>query len=319
MRKSLKRVHVIDDEEPEPSRFVGDVSEVKYTSPVLGADLSEVEEVEDRLANLAHVQRLAEAMAPDPKEWEYRGDCSDAGAPVARCTCGHPIRYVFTIHRKLSRKKLPNSLPIGSVCIETSVPYLMQHGAEQLAAGLSAALEAHKKAIEEAKRKEREAANSERVVALTAEYTKLEAWVVTERDRLRARSASYWMPGVLYSGLGKKPKALSTAGRTAAALVRIYVTAWIACENTRADAKEPETWDAVPRPEVGELRYALKERLTQDANIVRPRMERLEVSAKAEETKTAPNLWYGRQCADEASGYRRKVERYDAIVKELLK
>jgi len=54
------------------------------------------------------VQRLG-----DPSKYEYRGECIDLGRPSGKCTCDHPIRYVFLIYNP----ETGESAPVGSECI----------------------------------------------------------------------------------------------------------------------------------------------------------------------------------------------------------
>lgn len=54
------------------------------------------------------VQRLG-----DPSKYEYRGECIDLGRPTGKCTCDHPIRYVFPIYNP----ETGAMAPCGSECI----------------------------------------------------------------------------------------------------------------------------------------------------------------------------------------------------------
>ena len=49
----------------------------------------------------------------DPSKYTFEGDVIDLGAPTGKCTCDHPIRYVFII-------KGPNGeeAPVGSECVQ---------------------------------------------------------------------------------------------------------------------------------------------------------------------------------------------------------
>lgn len=84
---------------------------------------------------IGHLQRLADAMAPDCKEWIFAGDVEEDDSRKSRCTCGHPIKWVFWLERQRDGARLP----IGSTCITTSVPFLISHGANGLAKDLAVA------------------------------------------------------------------------------------------------------------------------------------------------------------------------------------
>lgn len=179
---------------------------------------------ERTIEGLYHLKRLSDLMSPDPREWEYRGDVADAGAPVAKCSCGHPIRYVFTIWHKTDGR----GLPIGSVCIETSVPVLISQGAGVLASALTAAVEKLKAQIEEAKKRERDALNDATAYELAKEYESLLAWCHDSRDAM-LRSRCSWLPTFLYR-IPTKPKPCSSPGRTVASLAQKYSSLWIAAQ-----------------------------------------------------------------------------------------
>ena len=105
--------------------------------------------------------------------------------------------------------------PIGSTCIEETVPALIAMGADRLAANLKAAVEAHRKAIEVAKRKVRDSANADVVQVLLADRAALKSWVTAQR------AAKVFVGRDLYDfAISGDAKAASTPGRTAAALRR---------------------------------------------------------------------------------------------------
>lgn len=196
--------------------------------------------VEAALESLAHTKRLADGMAPDPKEWAYEGEVSDAGFAGATCTCGHPIRYVFTIRRARDGK----TLPIGSVCIGSTVPALIECGAERLAGQLSAALEAHRKVLEDGKRAVRDAAASVEVQALMGELAALKAWAVAEKVRGAYLPRPMWELAV---GRTKRVRAATTPGRTAASLRTRLAPLYMATakhEQNRARRTAPQPKDA---------------------------------------------------------------------------
>jgi len=68
----------------------------------------------DLLASNTHALNLISALAPyAPSEYEYRGEVADAGAPVAQCACGHPIRFCFPIYHASGKTAI-----LGSTCVE---------------------------------------------------------------------------------------------------------------------------------------------------------------------------------------------------------
>ena len=163
-----------------------------------------------KVENLRHIEKIASAMAPEPRDWSYEGEIADAGQQGAYCTCGHPIRYVFTIRNKKSGR----ALPIGSTCIETTVPFLMSHGAADLADRLTAAVGKLKAEIAAAEKAKRDAEQNERVLTLLQDRTALLEYASAEKSRrgfIQSRS--------LWSLTMRKPKALTTPGRTARSLL----------------------------------------------------------------------------------------------------
>lgn len=48
----------------------------------------------------------------DAREWQFDGEMVDLGTPSGKCTCDHPIRYVFVIRHPDGR-----TAPVGSECI----------------------------------------------------------------------------------------------------------------------------------------------------------------------------------------------------------
>lgn len=161
--------------------------------------------------NVEHALKIATAMAPDAKEWSFQGEVVDAGGEGAFCACGHAIRYVFILRRMRDGA----TLPIGSVCIESTVPVLMTTGAERLAGQLAAALEAHRKALADAQKAIRDAEASVEVQGLMAELNALKAWALDAKANRVFLPRSLWE---LTAGRIKPVKAASTPGRTAASL-----------------------------------------------------------------------------------------------------
>lgn len=168
--------------------------------------------------NLQHVQRLADALAPDAREYEYKGGCYDAGkGAFEKCACGHPIRYVFPVEHKDGTR----TVNIGSVCIRTSVPWLMANGNEALARALEGALDKLLAEIKERERKEREKRNELLVKAAWKEWDALKGWVAYQVER-----GPYMLKSSLRYAMRKAPKDGSTHGRTLANITRRFTSEW---------------------------------------------------------------------------------------------
>lgn len=177
------------------------------------------------IAQREHVLRLADAMAPDPTEWSYDGEVLDGKGNNVHCACGRTIRWVFPIRRSRDGAQLA----IGSTCIESSVPYLMAAGADGLAGQLEEAMEAHRQALAETQRRQRDASASEVVQDLAADFESLQSW---KREQVAAfrlrRGPRPDLPGSLQQKAAL-PKAGSTPARTAASMRDRYtkvVLAW---------------------------------------------------------------------------------------------
>ena len=52
------------------------------------------------------------ARLGDARQWTFDGEVIDLGVPIGKCTCDHPIRYVFVIRHPDGR-----TAPVGSECI----------------------------------------------------------------------------------------------------------------------------------------------------------------------------------------------------------
>lgn len=218
------------------------------------------------VANLAHAQRIADALSPDPRAWEYRGEMADAG-PGARaaCACGHPIRYIFYVERDADVERgIPaKKVPIGSVCIEKTIPWLLTAGAEHLAERLREAMLALQEQIAEAKRRERDALAEEEMAALVEYRAALVEW---RRDRL-ADVRGRWVPDGLYRGLkkfrvAKTPAASASAARTVLASYIEYVIAF------------SEYRSSVPRPTDAKLVAKLRKKWEEDERRAHERIQR---------------------------------------------
>ena len=147
----------------------------------------------------AHLARLSEAMAPDPGEWRFEGEVTDAGGVTAKCACGANIRFMFWISRSDGAK-----LAIGSVCIEKSVPWLIERGAGRLAENLTDALARHKDALDEARRDAKLAVAAKQLEGVVEDARMLAAWIDVER-RERWVPSSCTALARKASGIGDDP------------------------------------------------------------------------------------------------------------------
>ena len=118
--------------------------------------------IERSAGEVAHVRALLEALG-NPSEWSYTGEVSDALAPVAKCACGHAIRFCFHIEHPAGRRA-----QVGSTCIDQIACISPELGQRLLAA--RAELEAKLSAL---KSQAKRAAANERNAALWAEYSAL--------------------------------------------------------------------------------------------------------------------------------------------------
>lgn len=185
------------------------------------AEVRQINKTGRAAANAAHLRKLAAAMAPDPSAWTYEGEVSDGKGSNAKCTCGHPIRWIFTIRRKSDGA----ALPIGSTCIETSVPFLMQHNAEALAEQLTAAVKAHQKALRVAaaaeRKRARELAQDAELSALRADLQALQDFRRRAIDSYREHTGRMYVPHELYTRL-PTPRPTKTRKGTIRRFVRTY-------------------------------------------------------------------------------------------------
>ncbi len=177
---------------------------------------------ESGIANLRHLEKISAAM-PDAQNFEFTGIVNDLGAMAGHCACGHPIRYEFIVAHKTSGKQDV----LGSVCIESSVPYIIASGNEVLAAALMRALEELEERKREAMKQLRDAKNSEDVQTLEAYWENtIKPWHKEAREEWKSRpqKGSYTgYPDFLYKPLPAL-KAMSTPGRTASSIRRKIVT-----------------------------------------------------------------------------------------------
>ena len=172
-----------------------------------------------------HLDRLREAMDHVPSEWRYNGDVRDTGFPGdGRCACGHKIRYEFVIERPRDGAKLV----IGSHCIRTSVPYLMEEGAKHLAEALERASAEHER---EREREKRDGRARDALGQATDDIRRLADWFEREQARCRAAAAERGqVVEALADDLHQPPRApepAETPGRTLARARRRFTTAWL--------------------------------------------------------------------------------------------
>lgn len=186
---------------------------------VSGKAQKEEKKFEKKVDKLAHIAKF-EAVLGDATQWEYRGECFDLKKPVGKCVCGHPIRYEFPIYHKVTGQVLT----IGSVCIDSTVAFLMAHGNIGAAEKLAAAYEEHKKRIAELKKQAKEQEQNEQIKALLA--NDITPWAEWCKVAVQA-VAKKWVPTYWYSGDYRwvyNPPAASTPGRTLAGLRKRLAT-----------------------------------------------------------------------------------------------
>lgn len=173
---------------------------------------------EDRVANLDHALRIAAKLTPDARQWTHEAeDVVDCGTQsTATCACGHPIRWAFLLRHADGR-----TVKIGSVCIESTVPYLLEHGADALAASLQRSLDKLESDKKEHAKRLRDAAASAQVADLEEDFAAFREWISDVRGLLGRR----FKPNLIYRGLGKV-KAASSPARTASSLRTRYATKW---------------------------------------------------------------------------------------------
>jgi ribosomal protein L37AE/L43A len=242
----------------------------------------DIKKEERKLENLHHVQRLAAAMAPDPKEWEYRGEMIDSGGVSDFCSCGHPIRFIFPIYNKRTGK----SIPIGSVCIEASVPYLMTVGAAGLAKSLEGCQERLKKHLSELESRKRAAAGDARFQKLKVEAEALAAWypVLWKKVLIHASTTRQRLPFLpeyffngKYAALKEEPTA-STPGRAASGLASRCKTFRTHAASLKANLEKAgfgRCWVDLP-PAVEPEGEAKAEKTSPAPRTPRPKVYRLE-------------------------------------------
>jgi hypothetical protein len=203
----------------------------------------------------SHLAKLATAMWPEPKAWAFKGEVYDTkNYGSAQCSCGHPIRWVFIIERDSDGKKLP----IGSTCIETSIPYLISHGAEGLAEALQKALEKLQAEIAAAKKAAADALATEQVQEIKADFEALQEWWKIARESWKG-----YRPEALYKQISL-PAAASTPGRTAAGMRKRYVTTYDALLDVQATSKV--ILPALPKPAEKKLAEKLAKDLESSAD-----------------------------------------------------
>ena len=100
----------------------------------------------------------------DPRDYEYRGICIDAGRPCEKCICGHSIRYIFVVHHKTE----PREANLGSECINHFQAYN-----PDLWQALCKAQDKLNLELKEAKRKAKEAKQDIEIDRLRSEYRRI--------------------------------------------------------------------------------------------------------------------------------------------------
>ena len=109
----------------------------------------------------AHYSGSLIAALGNPSEYEYTGNCIDAGAPTAKCACGHPIRYCFQIQHKQTKQLQI----VGSTCIDH-----FAHIAPELYTALINAAQALQNQIANAKQQSKTAKDAAEVAELKKQW-----------------------------------------------------------------------------------------------------------------------------------------------------
>lgn len=133
---------------------------------------------QQQIADLEHAARIWQRMLPDPREWTVNPEVGEGDPATTRCTCGHPIRVVFSI----TRQRDGATLLIGSTCIDTVVPGLIRLGADQLAAALAAVKERRAQELRDRAAEAKAAQNDEVFAACEATRVAVWAWAMAQRD-----------------------------------------------------------------------------------------------------------------------------------------
>jgi len=120
----------------------------------------------DKKANTLHHASALIAALKNPSEWEYTGECLDAGVNSSEsCACGHPIRYCFVI-----KHPIYGINQVGSTCIEhfkAINPALYE--------SLQNADQALRDQLAEARRQAKAVQNADKIKVAKAAY--LEVWL----------------------------------------------------------------------------------------------------------------------------------------------
>lgn len=253
-----------------------------------GADRRRQAEADEHLRQLDHLAKFADAMRPDPREWEFQEPVIDTGQrDGAKCVCGHPIRYVYQVVRARDGKKIG----VGSVCIESSVPYLLQSGADGLALALQRALERQEGLAKELAKKARAAKGDEQVQALTADWLALQAFMRQQWQAYETKArkdADYyftpnwrrfmpdWLAESHFGSFPKQqPKIMSSPGRTAASMRTKMAVPW---------------WYALMSPVGGMVPLPTEPKLRQE---VRASLERAIAFEREQQEKAAAGNLHG--------------------------
>ena len=124
----------------------------------------------------------------DPSKWTFEGEIIDLGTPSGKCTCDHPIRYVFVIHGPDGK-----TAPVGSECINHFQSYN-----PELWGKMNAARDAFWLRI-----REEEKARKEAQYKIDVEKNK-SLWEEARKEALAQIAAyresnGFWLPATLYS------------------------------------------------------------------------------------------------------------------------
>lgn len=123
----------------------------------------------------AYIERILGRLG-NGEDWEYRGECLDAGKSPAYCVCGHPIRWQFVIHRTNNGT---DTAIVGSECVQHFM-FLNP----KLYNSLATAVEELRAKIAEEKKKIKEALIEEETSILKEEYSSVYSEVNDFMDNL---------------------------------------------------------------------------------------------------------------------------------------
>lgn len=171
----------------------------------------DIAQTENTISNLKHSnawrERLAAALAPSPGEWEFTGEVGEDDTGMAKCACGHSIKYLFNLERKRDGKKVI----VGSSCIEH-----YGEAAPELVESIKKAVEELKAKLAEDKKKAKAAAAEIEVYKIEVEWEALyqkghNLYMSYRNDDRKAPYALWFLFGSSYGRVKRYPKEYKTA------------------------------------------------------------------------------------------------------------